>query len=204
MDKNPTTLDIAIQYIKSAITNQKLILGLKKCELKKVKFEDSEGEKESDKETPNKVRAVFNSKQNTMQNSEQTKFTKLESRVKKIEEDNREIKNNIADILQILKSSNQTSSNRSRSNSRKSRNIVSPSNSPSRQTCFKCNEMGHFTRECPNFKKITIPKVRITITYLVKLQQVGEVGHSSTFSDTSDRPRPKVKFKRSRPLQRRM
>ena len=92
MDKNLTTLDIAIQYIKSAITNQKLILGLKKCEVKKVKFEDSEGESESDKETPNKVRAVFSSKQNTMQNSEQTKFTKLESRVKKIEEDNREIK----------------------------------------------------------------------------------------------------------------
>ena len=102
MDKNPTTLDIAIQYIKSAITNQKLILGVKKCEVRKVKFEDSESE--SDEETPKKVRAVVSSKQNTIQNSEQTKFSKLESRVKRIEEDNREIKNNIADILQILKS----------------------------------------------------------------------------------------------------
>ena len=83
------------------------------------------------KETPSKVRAVFNFKQRTIQNSEQTKFIKLESRVKRIEEDNREIKNNIADILKILKYSNQTS-NKSRSKSRESRKKFFPSNSPSR------------------------------------------------------------------------
>ena len=71
-----TTLDIAIQYIKSANTNQKTYFGCEKCEVRKVKFEESESK--SDKETPNKDRTVFNSIQHTMQNSEQTQFNKLE------------------------------------------------------------------------------------------------------------------------------
>ena len=60
---------------------KKLILGVKKCEVRKVKFEESESK--SDKETPNKDRTVFNSIQHTMQNSEQTQFNKLELRKKK-------------------------------------------------------------------------------------------------------------------------
>ena len=43
MDKNPTTLDIAIQYMKSAITNQKLILGLRKCDTLTSPIEYREG-----------------------------------------------------------------------------------------------------------------------------------------------------------------
>ena len=66
MDKNSTTLDIAIQYIKSVITNQKLILGVIKCETRKVNFEVSESDSECEEETTNKVGTVSNSKQHAI------------------------------------------------------------------------------------------------------------------------------------------
>lgn len=152
MDKNPLTLDMATQYMKTAVTNQKLILGVRKSETRRVKFESSESESEDDDENISKVRAVYNTKQASNQFTDQTRLSKLESRVKRIEEDNREMKNNIHDILQILRT------NRSRSNSRENtRMFRSPSSSPRKQACFKCDQEGHFARECPISKSSSLP-----------------------------------------------
>jgi hypothetical protein len=148
MDKNPPTLDIATQYIKSAITNQNLILGTKKSEVRRVKFESSESESEEDEEKVNKVRAIYNSKQTSTQQTEQTNVSRLESRVQRLEDDTREIKTNIQDILKILKTPSQK--NNYRPNSRESARVRSPSSSPSRKTCFKCDQEGHFANNCPN------------------------------------------------------
>lgn len=152
MDKNPLTLDMATQYMKTAVTNQKLILGVRKSETRRVKFESSESESEDDDENISKVRDVYDTKQSSNQFTDQTRLSKLESRVKRIEEDNREMKNNIHDILQILRT------NRSRSNSRENtRMFRSPSSSPRKQACFKCDQEGHFARECPISKSSSLP-----------------------------------------------
>jgi hypothetical protein len=94
MDKNPATLDIAIQYMKTAITNKKIILGARKCKARISKFEGSESEIETSEEMSSAVRATYsnnNTKQTPVHNTEQTKVSELEIRVNKIE-DNREIK----------------------------------------------------------------------------------------------------------------
>ena len=114
MDKNPATLNIAIQYMKSAVANQTLILHTRKFEAKGPKSDrlGSEGE------MPNKVRAKNSSKnveQTPMQHSEQTKVSELEIRVERKEEVNREIKNNIQNIFQNINTPNK--SNRPMSNS---------------------------------------------------------------------------------------
>ena len=71
MDKNPVTLDDAIQHMKRAITNQRLILGAKTTEVKRVKFEtcDEESDEEGEIST---VRAI--NSQNKTQNTGQTNY----------------------------------------------------------------------------------------------------------------------------------
>ena len=41
MDKDPTTLESAIQLVKGAINNQRLIPGARKQEVRKVRFDDA-------------------------------------------------------------------------------------------------------------------------------------------------------------------
>nr|XP_011442825.2 uncharacterized protein LOC105339112 [Crassostrea gigas] len=55
MDKNPLTLDMATQYMKTAVTNQKLILDVRKSETRRVKFESSESESLSDMFIPEEL-----------------------------------------------------------------------------------------------------------------------------------------------------
>ena len=55
MDKNPTRIDQALQHVKSAIHNRKILLGQKKPEVRKVQFQD---EMESDDESYMAVRNV--------------------------------------------------------------------------------------------------------------------------------------------------
>ncbi|KAK3105154.1 hypothetical protein FSP39_018315 [Pinctada imbricata] len=49
LDKNPTSLDEAAQFLKSAVTNQRLILGNRKTEIKRVTFENSESDSDDEK-----------------------------------------------------------------------------------------------------------------------------------------------------------
>jgi hypothetical protein len=56
MDKNPATLDQALQFVKSAIANQKVILGPKRMDLKRVMFEDEVDEVNSENDPT--IRAV--------------------------------------------------------------------------------------------------------------------------------------------------
>jgi len=57
MDKNPNTIDEAMQYVKSAVTNQRVILGTKKIDIKRVTFNEEECE-ESQKETEPQIRTM--------------------------------------------------------------------------------------------------------------------------------------------------
>jgi hypothetical protein len=56
MDKNPATLDQALQFVKSAIANQRVILGPKRMDLKRVMFEDEVDEVNSENDLT--IRAV--------------------------------------------------------------------------------------------------------------------------------------------------
>jgi hypothetical protein len=56
MDKNPETLDIAIQYIESAVGNQTLVPATRKFEARQLKSDSLE----SKDGTQNKVRAINN------------------------------------------------------------------------------------------------------------------------------------------------
>ena len=40
MDKDPENLDRAVQFVKSAMTNQRVILGIKKTDVKRVTFQE--------------------------------------------------------------------------------------------------------------------------------------------------------------------
>ncbi|CAG2187715.1 unnamed protein product [Mytilus edulis] len=78
MDKDPDSLDKALKYVKSAVTNQKVILGNKKPEVK--------GKGASDTDV----------------------ISRFESRLKKTEEDVQDTKTSIKQILDILKRGNST------------------------------------------------------------------------------------------------
>jgi len=146
MDKNPNRIDQALQYVKSSIHNQRILLGYKKpAEVRKVQFDDQVCEAyDSDSDTGNTVRIL--NKKPFKSNWQQT----MEGRMEKTEKDVSGIKDNVAKILNIL-SSKQIEKMRSRSPS------PNRNRSPTREvTCYACNEKGHYMNQCPN-RKILSP-----------------------------------------------
>jgi hypothetical protein len=91
MDKNPTTLDQALQFVKSAIANQKVILGTKRMVLRRVMFEDEVHEVNSENDP--KIRVV------KFADRDNSQITKFEQRLKKTEEGLEETRAMVKDIL---------------------------------------------------------------------------------------------------------
>ncbi|CAG2207208.1 unnamed protein product [Mytilus edulis] len=139
MDKDPDSLDKALKYVKSAVTNQKVILGNKKPEVKRVTFHetetdvyDSHGDHES-----TSVRALYRKGA-----SDTDVISRFESRLKKTEEDVQDTKTSIKQILDILKRGNST--NRFGQPQR----LSSPGSPIRDNKCFNCGEEGHFIAQC--------------------------------------------------------
>jgi hypothetical protein len=94
MDNNPLTLDQALQFVKSAIANQRVILGSQRMDVKRVMFEDEVDEVNSENDPI--IRAVKCTDRDNPQ------ITKFEQRLKKTEEGLEETKAMVKDILKIV------------------------------------------------------------------------------------------------------
>ncbi|CAC5375551.1 unnamed protein product [Mytilus coruscus] len=117
MEKNPTRMDQALQFVKSSIHNQRVLLGYKKSDVRRVQFEKYDQD-DSDGDSEIAVRVV-NKKNQTMYLKQET----IEKRVLKTEQDITGISNNVGKILKILES---------RSNDNRRPRSPSPNRSPAR------------------------------------------------------------------------
>ena len=102
MDKDPDNLDKALQFVKIAVTNQKVILGSLKPDVKRVTFTESdpdlyEAEDNSSLATTT-VRALYK------KDTGELNMSNFEARLKKTENDLEETKANVKQILGILRS----------------------------------------------------------------------------------------------------
>lgn len=101
MHKDPTDLDTALQYVQSAVTNQRVILGIKKSDIgiERVTFQESymERETELDEEPLTSIRAVYRK-----ETGGDEMYKSLESRIKKTEDDLQETKSAVLQVLDIL------------------------------------------------------------------------------------------------------
>lgn len=147
MDKDPDSLDQALQYVKCAITNQRVILGQRKLDvgIKRVTFQESDTGNDEDYDEPiddetqprPNIRIVYKNENATPD------ISRLEARIKKTEDDLKETKSAITQILDILKG--RTRTDRSRSPSR----TANPGQSPTRDgRCFNCGLEGHYISQC--------------------------------------------------------
>lgn len=134
MEKNPSTIDQALQYVKSSIHNQKILLGYKKPEVKRVQF----SEETNDEISQPMVRQVS---PNSFTTVLQRKYESMDLRLQNTESHILSIK---SDISRILRSLDSPKIDRDRSRS------TSPKRSPSREVrCYSCNELGHYSSNCP-------------------------------------------------------
>ena len=120
LDKDPKTLDEAVQYLKGAITNQKLIMGSKR-DVRRVTFEEGDN---------------LNAEVRMINKSVQRTTPSLESRITSLEADNKETKRLLKEILESIKNIDTERSkhqNFFRSPQNSPNKYISRSNSPSRE-----------------------------------------------------------------------
>ncbi|CAC5414086.1 unnamed protein product [Mytilus coruscus] len=79
MDKNPDSLDQAVQHVRSAVANQKVIMGTRRTEIKRVSFMEQNDANEDIQETS--VRALMKSEEGA------NKMNIFEKRLQKTEDD---------------------------------------------------------------------------------------------------------------------
>lgn len=137
LDKDPETLDKAVQYMKNAISNQTLLLGQKK-DIRRTTLEDEI--------LPNIENANFRIVHKTIPS--------LETRITALENDNKETKRLLKEILERMKDVERERESQSISRSTRQRSTqrsLSRSHSAERESqseCFKSGEEGHFARNC--------------------------------------------------------
>lgn len=140
MEKSPVRIDEALQYVKSSIHNQRVLLGYKKTDVRRVQFEKSDYE-DSDSDPEVTVRAV---NRNVNRKSNYTPWQEtIEGRLQKTEQDITGIKSNVSKILKILTEQKPADGRRYRSPS------PNRSRSPSKGViCYTCNQEGHYSNQC--------------------------------------------------------
>lgn len=121
MDKQPASLDRALQIVKNAVSNQRVLLGETKPTVRQVHFLEGELYVNSVRE----LRAVQVAPDQTKQSSE---LKELSSMLKQL-------------ILQLSERPGFRGGQRSPSGS--------PTTQRRSNACFSCGGTGHFARECP-------------------------------------------------------
>lgn len=143
MHKDPENLDMALKCVKSAITNHRVIMGMRKQELKRVTFEE-EDEKEDNTNT--QIRAIYK--------KSEIDVSSFDERLKKTEDGLKQTSEKVNLILKILQ--NQDGLSRSKSPQRL------PSGrrqSPIRNNnCYNCGKEGHFSADCEEPRRWTSPQ----------------------------------------------
>ncbi|CAC5411558.1 unnamed protein product [Mytilus coruscus] len=138
-------MDQALQFVKSSIHNQRVLLGYKKSDVRRVQFEKCDQD-DSDGDSEIAVRIV-NKKPNYVPWQET-----IEKRVLKTEQDIMGINNNVGKILKILES---------RSNDNRRPRSPSSNRSPAQTaTCYTCNQEGHYSNQCENKSNSSFPMRR--------------------------------------------
>ncbi len=138
MDKQPSTLDQALAMVKAAMHNKLALLGkgVAKSEVRQVSFKDDVEELDGIAE----VRALRLDPQSG-------KPSRREERVDQLEKRLTEVLDIVSRQTKILARLENTGLSSPGSNTL---GTTKRSASPGRDQCFRCHEVGHFSRECPN------------------------------------------------------